>query len=128
MYIARYEKLKALYVEMQSKESTKKYLALEKAFKEKANYEGGVKGIVDKAKKGINAIHEWARNNVEKTGFKHIDEIEREIFKIKTLNFQIIGENRELYAYLIETSEICKDLPVELILELGKIYGKNLKL
>lgn len=126
-YNVRYNKLKAMYIELQSKESTKEYLALTKAFKDKANYEGTVKDIVEKSKGGVNAINEWVRNNIDKTDFKDLNEAEAEIGKILSLNQQIILENRVLYSYFIETYNLCVGLTEKLFLELGNTYGTNFR-
>lgn len=127
-YITRYTKLKAMYVDLQNTESTKEYIALQKSFKEKAHYEEEQRETILQGKKGVNALFEWVRNNVEKTDFKSCEEAETEISKILAVNMKIISENKELYSYYLETYKFCETLVVDLFFELKKEYGDDLRL
>ncbi|OYQ49025.1 hypothetical protein CHU92_00485 [Flavobacterium cyanobacteriorum] len=124
-YTARYEKLKAMYIEMQNKQSSKDFIALNNAFKEKSNFKASPQEMYNQAKNGFNAQFEWVRNNIEKTGFKNCEEAEAEITKLLNQNIKFVMENKDTYAYANECLKLCEGLLVNLYIELSREYGKD---
>lgn len=129
-YATRYAKLKELYIQMQSSESASKYRLLRKDFRERSNYddENGSIEILRSAKNGVNAVHQWALDNIEKTEFKDYEEAENAIKSILDAHNEVILDNKELYIYHGETVSLCPDLTTNLLQELSMMYSKNLVL
>ena len=129
-YTARYAKLKEMYIEMQSCKSAIKYRELNNDFREKSNYdyENGRREIIRSALKNVNAVHQWALDNIEKTEFKDCEEAEAAIKNILDAHLEVIRDNKELYIYHGETVSLCPDLTTNLLQELSKMYRKNLVL
>lgn len=127
-YTVRYLKLRAMYVKMLDSEATKKYLALSRSFNSKAGFEGIIK---DKEKRevlrGNEPIKDWVLNNIEKTDFKNCAEAEALIKEIEDVNLQIVVENKDLYIYMGESLEICKDISSDLLQDLAGEYGRNFR-
>lgn len=112
-----------MYLRMLKSESTKKYLAMQNSFFDKA----GSKVKNRKAIRQEDDIDSWVLNNVEKTSFKNCEEAETEIQKIADANLLVFMENQELYTYMGECMEICDGISSELIKELMGEYGADFR-
>ncbi len=124
-YKARFEKLNDLYVKMLTSQESIDYVKKLNAFIAKFYSQEYLKAFKDSGYKS-GFFKQWIAENLDKTKFKSFKEAEDEMKSNNEAHEIVLLQNKELYDYVDETTEVCEEMINKLYIQLNELFRRQI--